>query len=289
MNQIPWSNLYLFLIYFYRFFEVVVGDQSSIIGCQVKDGTFQSRYGASIIAIRRNSESRLTNLQGFQFKVGDTILILAKSSFFSRWMDSNEFFVISRCNRQTGGEERKKTIKLFGKTINMTWVQYLSLPIFVIMIIAATSGISMFKSALVALIVMILIGIIDSVAAYQAVDWGLIILIACSFGIGKGIENSGLAFEFSSLILQLPFPKYILPSMLFLMTQMMSAAITNNAAAAIAFPFAVSLSKLTGVSVKPFAIAVAIGASAEFSTPIGYQTNLMVQGPVGYRFLDYTK
>jgi di/tricarboxylate transporter len=240
-----------------EFFEVVIGNQSSVLGARVKDRIFQTKFAASIIAIRRNNENNLNHLQNVQFKSGDTLLLLAKSSFYDQWIDSNEFFVISPCNHEKKNANEKQTLQLCGKTFDITWIQFLSIPIFVGMIIAATTGVSMFICALVSLIVMIIIGIIDPVKAYQAVDWGLIILIASSFGIGKGIENSGLAYEISSLILKIPFPKYLIPSILFFMTQLMSSVITNNAAAAITFPFAVSLAKITGIDLKALAIAVA--------------------------------
>jgi di/tricarboxylate transporter len=239
-----------------EYFEVVIGNQSSVLGARVKDRIFQTKFSASIIAIRRNNENKLNHLQSVQFKSGDTLLLLAKSSFYNQWIDSNEFFVISPCNHEKNTTE-KQTIQLCGKTFNISWIQFLSIPIFIGMIIAATTGISMSTCALVALVMMISIGIMDPLKALQAVDWSLIALIGASFGIGVGIENSGLAFELSSLILQIPFPKYVIPSILFFMTQVISAVITNNAAAAITFPFAVSLSKITGVDLKALALAVA--------------------------------
>jgi K+/H+ antiporter YhaU regulatory subunit KhtT len=253
-----------------EFFEVVIGNQSSVLGARVKDRIFQTKFAASIIAIRRNNENNLNHLQNVQFKSGDTLLLLAKSSFYDQWIDSNEFFVISPCNHEKNTANEKQTIQLCGKTFDISWIQFLSIPIFIGMIIAATTGVSMFTCALVSLILMIIIGIIDPVKAYQAVDWGLIILIASSFGIGKGIENSGLAYEVSSLILKIPFPKYLIPSILFFMTQLMSSVITNNAAAAITFPFAISLAKITGIDLKALAIAVA-------SNPFFTQTLKLVQ------------
>jgi di/tricarboxylate transporter len=234
-----------------------------------------------------------------QFHTGDTVLILAKSSFYDQWIDSNDFFVISSCNRE---EELVKTekisIRICGKSMDISWIKYLSLPIFLGMIIGATAKLPMFLCAAVALICMISFSIVDPHQALKAVEWSLIILIASSFGIGKGIKNSGISDDITGLLLQIPFPNYVLPALLFLISQVLAAFITHNAAAAITFPFAVSLSKITGIDIKPLAIAIAskislifnkAGANADFCTPIGYQTNLMVQGPGQYKFLDYVK
>eukprot|EP01080_Neovahlkampfia_damariscottae_P007094 gene7094-11257_t len=269
-----------------EFFEVVLGHQSPVLGFQVKDGIFQSKYSASVIAMRRDDHKE--SLQEMEFKSGDAVLILSKSSFYQAWMDSNHFYVISRSNRN---EELKKKIKikLCGKYFNASWIQYLSMPIFIGMIIAATIGVPMFFSALSAFLLLILFGILDGVEAYKSIDWGLIILIGSSFAIGKGIDKSGLSLDISNLILQLNMPNYILPGVLFAITQLLAFTITCNAAAAIAFPFAVSLAQVTGVDLKPLALGVALGASSNFATPIGYQTNLMVQAPGGYNFLDYTR
>jgi di/tricarboxylate transporter len=236
----------------------VLSDSSSVLGTFVKERIFQNKFRASIIAIRRNDESKVHHLQDMQFHTGDTILILARSSFYDQWIDSKDFFVISSCNRE---EEIVKTekivIRICGKSIDISWIKYLSLPIFVGMIIGATAKLPMFLCAAVALISMISFSIVDPHQALKAVEWSLIILIASSFGIGKGIKNSGISDDITGLLLQIPFPNYVLPALLFLISQVLAAFITHNAAAAITFPFAVSLSKITGIDIKPLAIAIA--------------------------------
>jgi di/tricarboxylate transporter len=126
--------------------------------------------------------------------------------------------------------------------------------------------------------------------ARQSVDWPLLVVIAASLGIGRAIEMSGLAGVISSQIIGLAggHPWLTLVAVYFV-TMLLTELITNNAAAVLVFPIAMTAASTLGVNPMPFVIAIAIAASAGFATPFGYQTNLMVYGPGGYRFSDYLR
>jgi di/tricarboxylate transporter len=117
------------------------------------------------------------------------------------------------------------------------------------------------------------------------------VLIASSFGIGTALANSGLAEWIAGFLLtsMTPFGIFALLAALYFFTNLLTEFITNNAAAVIMFPIAYKISMIQEIELLPLAITVAIAASASFSTPIGYQTNLIVYGPGGYTFRDFLK
>jgi di/tricarboxylate transporter len=124
--------------------------------------------------------------------------------------------------------------------------------------------------------------------ARTAVDWQVLVTIAASFGLGAALEKTGAAQAIAESVITLaqgsPWGTLVV---VYLLTMLFTELITNNAAAVLVFPIALSTSESLGVSFMPFAIAIMMAASASFSTPIGYQCNLMVYGPGGYRFSDY--
>jgi di/tricarboxylate transporter len=116
------------------------------------------------------------------------------------------------------------------------------------------------------------------------------VTIAASLGLGLALQTSGLADQFAQGVLGLagnsPWAALLA---IYAVTMILTELITNNAAAVLAYPLAISTANSLGVSQTPFMIAIMIAASAGFATPFGYQTNLMVYGPGGYRFMDYVK
>ena len=124
--------------------------------------------------------------------------------------------------------------------------------------------------------------------ARRAIDWQVLVVIAASFGIASALKETGAATSIAYALLSLAGnTPWLLLASVFILTAILSAIATNNAAAVIMFPIAFSLSEGLGLSLLPFAVTIMIAASASFATPIGYQTNLMVYGAGGYRFKDY--
>jgi di/tricarboxylate transporter len=133
--------------------------------------------------------------------------------------------------------------------------------------------------------------ILDSKEVLPAIEWSVLITIGASIGLGRALSGSGASQSISEVIVSLsafagPMGTLLL---LYVLTNMLTEMITNAAAAALSFPLALSCAATLGVSSTPFIIAIAIAASASFATPIGYQTNMLVYGPGGYRFKDFIK
>lgn len=123
------------------------------------------------------------------------------------------------------------------------------------------------------------------------ISWDILITIACAFAISKAMENSGVSNILAQYIIGLSasYGPYVLLAILFIITNIFTELITNNAAAALSFPIALSLSQQLGVNPMPFFVVICMAASASFSTPIGYQTNLIVQGIGNYKFTDFLR
>jgi di/tricarboxylate transporter len=130
---------------------------------------------------------------------------------------------------------------------------------------------------------------ISASTAREAVDWETLIAIAASFGLGKALENSGAAKAIAHVVVGAAgqFGPVGVLAAVYLLTLLFTELITNNAAAAIMFPFGIAVAMAMGVSPRPFAVAIMFGASLAFAVPIGYQTHMMVYGPGGYRFSDF--
>jgi di/tricarboxylate transporter len=156
--------------------------------------------------------------------------------------------------------------------------------------LAASGLLSMLEAALVAAGMMILTGCTSGRVARQAPDWQVLVVIATSFGVGAALQKSGAAGVLADGIIGLaggnPGATLVL---VFIATALLTAIATNNVAAVLAFPIALSAAHHMNVAIMPFAITIMMAASASFATPIGYQTNLMVYNAGGYRFADFVR
>ena len=158
-------------------------------------------------------------------------------------------------------------------------------------ILSAVNLLPLFTGLLITLIVAISLQLVPFNEIRKGLDFNLIFIIALGLALGRAMENSGTA-EFISQVIHTYFsnlPVISLLMILFLCTNLLASYITNSAAVAIMFPIALALSKTLGINYLPFVLIISFGAAANFITPIGYQTNLMVYGPGRYKFNDYLK
>jgi di/tricarboxylate transporter len=256
--------------------EAVVSDSGPLVGKSIREGRFRNLYNAAVIAVARNGERVQKKIGDIVLRPGDTLLLEADPSFVERQRNSRDFFLVSRLeNAHPLRHERA----------------LLSVVILAGMVVAVSAGwVSMLQGALVAAGLMLLTRCVTGGAARAAVDWQVLITIAASFGLGFALENTGAAqFIAANVIALAQGSPWGTLAVVYLVTMLFTELITNNAAAVLVFPIALSTSESLGVSFMPFAIAIMMAASASFSTPIGYQCNLMVYGPGGYRFSDYIR
>ena len=259
-----------------RFFEAVVSGTCPLVSKSVREGRFRTRYHAVIIALARNGERLHGKIGDMVLRTGDTLLLEARPNFIDQQGRSRDFLLVSEIGGFHPPNHKGAPVAL-SITIGMV-------------ALAASGLLSMLEAALVAAGLMIVSGCTRGQAARQAPDWQVLVVIATSFGIGAALQKSGAAGVLADGIISLaggsPWATLVL---VFTATALLTAIATNNVAAVLAFPIALSAAHHMNVDVMPFAITIMVAASASFATPIGYQTNLMVYNAGGYRFTDFVR
>jgi di/tricarboxylate transporter len=258
-------------------FEAVISPASPLIGYNVRESNFRSRYNAAILAIHRSGERIQKKVGDIVLRAGDTLLLMARPDFLREWYNSRDFYLVSESE------------KIPSKP---RWYSVFSFFILVLMILSmALNIVPILASVCIAAVILILSKCISPQAARRSVDWGVLLIIASSFGIARALDASGLAYFLADKLIISVGSLGLLGILagVYFMTSIYTEIITNNAAAALLFPIALSAAAQAGADPRPFLIAVALAGSACFATPLGYQTNLMVYGPGGYRFKDFLK
>ena len=164
--------------------------------------------------------------------------------------------------------------------------------LFLILIVCMTTGwVPIVVSTAVTAVLMIALGCLSPNEARRSVEWQVLVTIAASFGVGAALQNSGAATVIATAVVHSTeaWGPVAALAAIYIFGSILTELITNNAAAVLLFPFCLETARLYDVDARPFVIALALSASASFMTPIGYQTNLMVYGPGGYRFLDFLR
>ncbi len=256
--------------------EAVVSDSCPLAGKSVCKGRFRNFYNAVIIAVARNGKRIHQKIGEIVLRPGDTLLLESHHSFAEQQRNSRDFFLVSEIDDANPPQYQKSM---------------LAMVILALMVISVTTGwLTMLKASLLAAGMMILTRCTSGREARRSVDWQILIVIAASFGLGSALHSTGAAERIAVLLIEFAGGSTgVSLALMFFVTALLSAVATNNAAAVIMFPIALTTANNLGVSVMPFVITLMIAASTSFATPIGYQTNLMVYGVGGYRFSDYLR
>ncbi len=256
--------------------EAVVSNECPLVGRSIREGRFRSEYNAAVVAVARGGRRLTGKIGDIVLQAGDTLLLETHPSFLNRQRNARDFFLVSRVENSTPRRHERAGI---------------ALAILAAMVAAATSGVlSMVNAALLAAGAMVATGCATSNEARRSIDWSVLLVIGAALGVGQAMANSGAASTLANAMVTLAggHPWLVLLAV-FAVTSLFTELITNNAAAVLVFPVALSAADSLGVNPMPFIITLMIAASASFSSPLGYQTNLMVYGPGGYRFVDYVR
>ncbi|NWO13069.1 SLC13 family permease [Virgibacillus sp.] len=259
--------------------EAVVSHQSSLLYQSIKQAKFRSLYDAGVIAVHRNNEQLQSKIGDILLKPGDHLLLLAGADFIDKYRQSEDFYVIM-------------PFHCMHMVHRPSFKGWLTILIFLIMIILITIGVlSMFKAMAIVVAVMLAMKVVTMEEIKKYIHFDVLVLIACSFGIGIATMKSGLAPWIADGIVTVgkPLGLFTLLLLIYIVTNIFTEIITNSAAAILMIPIAFEMAETLGLDPMGFAVTVTIAASASFITPIGYQTNLIVYGPGGYTFKDYVK
>ena len=260
-----------------RYFEVVIGASSPLVGHSLRDADFRSRYQAAVLAIHRAGQRVDAKLGQVELRIGDTLLLVADGGFLERWRDRGDFLLVSRS--KPAAPRVKKNAWLVG-VVTLGIVLGASLDLLPIL-----------NASLLAAFVLVGLRVLTPGEARNSVDLDVILVIAAAFGVAAAVEKSGLAAVVAGGMVDAfdGFGDRGILLGIVLATVILTAVVNNNASALLMFPIAVAAAGATSIQARGFAIAVAIASSVDFLTPIGYQTNTMVYGPGGYQFGDYAR
>lgn len=256
--------------------EVVLSRFSPAIGRTLVDSAFRSRYNAAVIAISHHGQRLHRKPGDVVLQPGDTLLIETDNGFLERHGRSPGFLLASEIDGLARIDRENAVTAL----------------VIVGLMVAANAllGVNILLSALGAAIAAIAMRCVSLVELRRNLDIRLLVVIACAFALGAALEQSGVAAVVAASLSVWaggdPFWTLVL---VYIAAVVFTEMLTNNAAAVMMFPIGMAAAQQLGTAPMPFVIAVMMGASAGFITPIGYQTNMMIYGPGGYRFTDYLR
>jgi di/tricarboxylate transporter len=267
--------------------EVVIAPRFPGIQQTLGEFDFFGHYGAVVMAVHRNGDRITTNLENLELKAGDNLMLLTTDEFTRYWGESRVFYMASEIGEMDDIKDKRR--------------RWIAMGLVFFMIAGATLGrfiptqgknqFDMFFFAAVTVVLMAMMKIFSAKKYTKPINWDVLITIACAIGVSRALQNSGAAdwIARSTINISEGFGPLGVLVAIFLITNVFTEIITNNAAAAITFPIAYAAATQLGVDPKPFFITICVAASASFSTPIGYQTNLIVQSIGNYKFSDYWK
>ncbi len=259
-----------------RIVEVVVAESCPLAGQTIREGRFRTRYDAVVIAAARGGRRLHSKIGDIELRAGDTLLLECRPSFAALQRNSKDFLLVSEVQ---------------GANLPRHERAWVAAAVLAGMVALATAEIlSMVEAALVAAALMIATGCTTASSVRSSIDWSVLIVIGASIGIGQSLQVTGADRTIADTWIG-AFGDHPWLALLgvYVLTNVFTEVLTNNAAAVLIFPIAAATAENLGVSFEPFVFVIMMAASAGFATPIGYQTNLMVYGPGGYRFSDYVK
>jgi len=260
--------------------ECLLSDQSNLIGNSLMTANFRRRFGAFILAIRREGTIFRKKIAHIILNAFDTLLVYGPVNKIEGLSKSGDFIVLGEVKT----ELRKQQFWWMTIVVILGAITFTALGIMPIV-----------KSAMTGVVILLVFGVLTPQESYQSIHWKVIVLIAALIPVGTVIQSSGTADWIGGLItsvVQLTPSEWqprVLLALIYLITMILTEVSSNAATAIIMTPIALAVSQQMGFEPRTFIFAVAFAASASFITPVGYQTNLMVYGPGGYKFIDYIK
>ena len=256
--------------------EAVVSNSYPYLRMSIRESRFRSRYNAAVIAVARHGQRIRKKIGDIELQVGDTLLLEAHDTFLEQHRNSRHFFLVSAIEES---EPQRHELAWVARGILLLMVAVVSLGI-----------LSILKAAMLAAGLMIITRCTRGSFARRAIDLKVLVVMAAGLGIGRAMISSGtddfLAEKLTAIVGKNP---YVMLAMIYVLTMVLTNLITAKAAALLMLPVAVATAGTLNVDLMPFAIAVMVSAAASFASPIGYQTNLIIYGPGGYKSNDFLR
>lgn len=254
--------------------EAIVGHDSPIQGRTATSLNLRWRYGINLLAVARRGRRVNQRLGKIRFRVGDILLLQGDENQMLQALPQLGCLPLPERHIQLGRPRRLAlSVLIFGSALLATAVGWLPIA----------------TSMLCAVVAMLLARIVSLEEAYDSIDWPIIVLLGAMLPVGQALETSGGAQQIATLMLRLgeTLPSMLSITLMVTGAMLLSNIINNTAAAVLMAPVALQMAQGLEASTDPFLMAVAVGTSCAFLTPIGHQSNTLVMGPGGYEFKDY--
>lgn len=256
--------------------EVMLPPRSPLVGTTLQEAHFEQQWGLDVMAILRHGHPLQKPLGSVELRGGDILLVSGRPKDLRDAHESEQVALVQALDMP---EKRRSKLKF-------------AVPILLGVVLLPALGITrIMVSALLGVVAMFLTGCLTPEEAYEEMDWMVVILLGAILPLGVAMQNTGAAEYVAAGVLGFtrPLGPYGVLAAFFLLTVSLTSVISNNGAAVVLTPIAVAAAAAMELSPLPFVVAVMFGASNAFMTPIGYQTNVFVYAPGGYRFSDFTR
>lgn len=260
-----------------RLVEAVVSLSSPLVNRSIRDASFRTVYDAAVIAVHRNGEQVPGKIGAIVLRPGDTLLLQTAPGFMRAHRNSPDFYLTSEIAESE------------APRYELAWV---AIGVLAAMVLVSSLGIYPISvAAFLAAGVLMVTRCITGPQARSSVVWSILIVIGAGLGIATAMDKTGAAGAVASLITDLSSgaSPVVTLGFVYLATLVMAELLHHNAAVALMFPIAVATAGQLGADPRPFVMAVAVAGCLAFASPVTYQTHLIVYGPGGYRFTDFTR
>ncbi|MFZ1428696.1 MAG: SLC13 family permease [Geminicoccaceae bacterium] len=256
--------------------EGIIGPHSRFVGYRLADLNLRRQYSVYILAVHRQGENLHGNFDQVRLAFGDTILLEGPADGLKRLFEQGALVSLS--------EPTEQPLRR-----HLGWLAISALV--AVLVLATFEVLPISALALIASAVVIVGGCLDADEAYSSLRWPMLMLIFGSLALGKAMETSGAAQLVVDGVMHLVtgMSPYIILSIVYLLTMILTEFLSNNATAILLTPIAIGLAHGIGIDPRPFVVAVMLASSNAFATPIGYQTNTFVFNAGGYKFTDFVK
>ena len=254
--------------------EVIISPEAPLIGETLETLNFRDRYDATVLAIRRGGRIIHARMDERRLRAGDTLLLQATEETIRRFSNDRNFVVGGRLTRPDFRTNKIPiAIGIIAGVVGL----------------AALEVVPILVSALGGIVAMVATGCVKPNEVYSSVDWSVIFLLAGLIPLGVAMERTGAAEWLASVVVVSSggLDAVIVLGLFYLFTALITNVVSNNASVVLMIPVAIDTAEAIGAEPFSFVLAVTFAASTAMLTPIGYQTNLMVYGPGGYKFTDF--
>ncbi|HUP18513.1 MAG TPA: SLC13 family permease [Gemmatimonadota bacterium] len=256
--------------------ELLVGPTSPLVGRTLKETRFQQLYDATVLAVQHHGRTVRGRLADVRLERGDLLLVHGTAEALEALADAEGFVPLGEVRPPVGPRPRALVAVLILVSV---------------VVAAGTELVGIMPAALTGVTLMVFLGCVRLEEIYEELDWRVVFLLAGAIPLGVAMDETGAAEWLGHGVAEVfgPLGPRAVVGGLYLMTSLMTSIMSNNATAVVLTPIALLTAEDLGMNPYALLVAVMFGASAEFMTPIGYQTNTLIYGPGGYRFSDYVK